>query len=89
MASSKPESLLSDSIHFERYFVERGAKDEVLGVKFLGADKAKPATGVLEAIRESELLIIYPSNSVASIITILTVKRVGDTVRTTDMKKWR
>jgi LPPG:FO 2-phospho-L-lactate transferase len=37
------------SVHFEEYFVKRGSKDEVLGVEFLGADKAEPAEGVLES----------------------------------------
>jgi LPPG:FO 2-phospho-L-lactate transferase len=83
--------LIEDgSVHFEEYFVKRGAKDEVLGVEFLGADKAKPATGVLESIREAELVVICPSNPVVSIGTILAVKGVRDAIKRTDAKKkWR
>jgi LPPG:FO 2-phospho-L-lactate transferase len=75
------------SVHFEEYFVKRGAKDEVLGVEFLGADKAKPAAGVLESIREAELVIICPSNPIVSIGTILAVKKIRDALRHTDAKK--
>ena len=75
------------SVHFEEYFVKRVAKDEVLGVEFLGADKAKPASGVLESIREAELLIICPSNPVVSIGTILSVKGVREAVKRTTAKK--
>jgi LPPG:FO 2-phospho-L-lactate transferase len=75
------------SVHFEDYFVKRVAKDEVLGVEFLGADKAKPASGVLESIREAELLIICPSNPVVSIGTILSVKGVREAVKRTTAKK--
>jgi LPPG:FO 2-phospho-L-lactate transferase len=47
-------SIEEGSVHFEEYFVKRGGKDEVLGVDFVGADKAKPAAGVLESSRDSD-----------------------------------
>ncbi len=75
------------SVHFEEYFVRRDAKDEVLGVDFFGADKATPASGVLESIREAELLIVCPSNPIVSISTILAVNGVRDAVKRTDAKK--
>jgi LPPG:FO 2-phospho-L-lactate transferase len=75
------------SVHFEEYFVKRGAKDEVLGVEFFGADKANPAAGVLESIRDAELLIVCPSNPIVSIGTILTVHEVRDAVKRTKAKK--
>ena len=75
------------SVHFEEYFVKRRAKDEVLGVDFLGADKAKPAAGVLESIKEAELVIVCPSNPIVSIGTILAVKKVRNALRYTDAKK--
>ena len=74
-------------VHFEEYFVKRGGKDEVLGVEFLGADKAKPATGVLESIMEAEKVIVCPSNPIVSIGTILAVKGVRDALRHTSAKK--
>ncbi len=75
------------SVHFQEYLVERGAKDEVLGVEFLGATNAKPAVGVVESIMEAEMVIICPSNPVVSIGTILAVKEVRDALRYADAKK--
>jgi LPPG:FO 2-phospho-L-lactate transferase len=80
--------LIDDGlVHFEEYFVKRAAKDEVLGVEFVGADKAKPAAGVLEAIEDAELLIVCPSNPIVSIGTILSVDGVRNAVRRTGAKK--
>jgi LPPG:FO 2-phospho-L-lactate transferase len=75
------------SVHFQEYLVKRGAKDEVLGVEFLGADDANPAPSVIESIREAELAIICPSNPIVSIGTILAVKGVRDALRHTDAKR--
>jgi LPPG:FO 2-phospho-L-lactate transferase len=75
------------SVHFEEYFVKRGAIDEVLGVEFFGADKAKPAAGVLESIKEAEFVIICPSNPIVSIGAILAVNGVRDALRHTAAKK--
>jgi LPPG:FO 2-phospho-L-lactate transferase len=75
------------SVHFQEYLVKRGAKDEVLGVEFLGAEIANPAAGVLESIRKAQLVIICPSNPIVSIGTILAVKGVRDALRHTDAKR--
>jgi LPPG:FO 2-phospho-L-lactate transferase len=75
------------SLHFQEYLVKRGAKDEVLGVEFLGADNAKPAAGVIDAVRTTELVIVCPSNPVVSIGTILAVRGVRDALKQTDAKK--
>jgi LPPG:FO 2-phospho-L-lactate transferase len=75
------------SIHFQEYLVKREAKDEVLGVEFLGAESANPAPGVVESIRDSQLLVICPSNPIVSIGTILAVNGVRDAVRHTGAKK--
>jgi LPPG:FO 2-phospho-L-lactate transferase len=74
------------SIHFEEYFVKNGCRDEVLGVEFLGADVAKPAAGVVEAVLGSELVVVCPSNPVVSIGTILSVDGVREALRQTDAR---
>jgi LPPG:FO 2-phospho-L-lactate transferase len=63
-------------IHFEEYFVQRRAQDEVLGVRFVGVEQARPAPGVLEAIRAAEAVLIAPSNPIVSVGTILAVPGV-------------
>jgi LPPG:FO 2-phospho-L-lactate transferase len=75
------------SIHFQEYLVKRGAKDEVFGVEFLGADNAKPAAGVMESVVNAELVIVCPSNPIVSIGTVLAVKGVRDALRQTNAKK--
>ena len=77
----------SDSMHFQEYFVKRGAKDRVLNVKFVGAETAKPAPSVVESILESRLVIISPSNPIVSIGTILSVKRVREVLRQSKARK--
>jgi LPPG:FO 2-phospho-L-lactate transferase len=63
-------------IHFENYLVQRRAQDQVLGIHFAGAEQARPAPGVLEAIRDAEAILIAPSNPVVSVGTILAVPGV-------------
>jgi LPPG:FO 2-phospho-L-lactate transferase len=75
------------SIHFQEFLVKRGAKDEVFGVEFLGADNVKPAAGVVDAVLNAELVIVCPSNPVVSIGAILAVKGVRDALKQTDAKK--
>ncbi|MFQ6094503.1 MAG: 2-phospho-L-lactate transferase [Candidatus Bathyarchaeia archaeon] len=77
----------SGSMHFQEYFVKRGARDAVLNVKFLGAETAKPAPGVIEAILESKLVIICPSNPIVSIGTILSVKGVREALTRSKARK--
>jgi LPPG:FO 2-phospho-L-lactate transferase len=75
------------SIHFQEYLVKGRAKDEVLGVEFVGADKAEPAAGVIDSLANAELVIVCPSNPIVSIGTILAVKGVRDALRHTEAKK--
>jgi LPPG:FO 2-phospho-L-lactate transferase len=75
------------SFHFEEFLVMRGARDEVLGVEFPGADHAKPAAGVVDAIMDAERLIVCPSNPIVSIGTILAVNGVRKALRRTKAKK--
>ena len=75
------------ALHFQEYLVKRGAKDEVLGVEFVGADNAKPAAGVVDAVMNAELVIVCPSNPVVSIGTILAVNGVRDALKQTEAKK--
>jgi LPPG:FO 2-phospho-L-lactate transferase len=68
-------------LHFQEYWVQRGARDEVKAVQFAGADRARPAPGVLEALAGAECVLICPSNPVVSIDPILSVPGIGDVVR--------
>jgi LPPG:FO 2-phospho-L-lactate transferase len=63
-------------LDFQEYFVKRGAMDTVTNVFFEGAEKAKPAPGVIEAIRDAERIIICPSNPILSIAPILSIPAI-------------
>jgi LPPG:FO 2-phospho-L-lactate transferase len=71
-------------IHFEEYLIKYRSSDTVLGVKFLGADTAEPAPGVIESIEEADVIIIAPSNPIVSIGTILSLKDVKATLMKTN-----
>ncbi|MEM2914212.1 MAG: 2-phospho-L-lactate transferase [Candidatus Bathyarchaeia archaeon] len=75
------------SMHFEEYLVRRGAKDTVLGLKFLGIENATAASGVIDSILHSDLVIICPSNPIVSIGPILSVKGVREALRSTEARK--
>jgi LPPG:FO 2-phospho-L-lactate transferase len=75
------EAGRSLDLHFQEYWVLRGARDEVKSVRFEGADLARPAPGVLEAIGEAEVIVLCPSNPIVSIDPILAVPGVRDAVR--------
>ena len=60
-------------LDFQKWFVARGHRDRVTGVRFGGAEAAGPAPGVLEAIAAAELVVIAPSNPFVSIEPILAV----------------
>lgn len=65
-------------MHFQEYLVKRGAKDRILGVRYIGAEAARPAPGVLEAIRGAQAILLPPSNPVVSIGTIMAVPGVRE-----------
>ena len=71
-----PASGLVLDLHFQEYWVRRRATDDVKGVRFAGADAAGPAPGVLEAIREADVVVICPSNPVVSVGPVLAVPGV-------------
>jgi LPPG:FO 2-phospho-L-lactate transferase len=64
------------SFPFQHWFVARGHRDEVEGVRFEGSEDAAPAPGVVEAIRGADLLLVAPSNPYVSIWPVLAVKAI-------------
>lgn len=67
-------------LHFQEYMVKRHCSDEVQDVVFIGASEAKPAPGVLDAIKDAEAILIAPSNPIVSIGSILAVPGIHDTL---------
>ena len=69
-------------LDFQEWFVRRRHADRVDGVRFEGAEDARPAPGVLDAIKEADVVVIAPSNPFVSIQPILAVPGVEETLRT-------
>jgi LPPG:FO 2-phospho-L-lactate transferase len=68
-------------LHFQEYLVKRRAEPVVRGIRFDGIDKARPAKGVLESIRDANRILICPSNPLISIGPILAVASVREALR--------
>jgi LPPG:FO 2-phospho-L-lactate transferase len=64
------------SFPFQEWFVARGHRDEVDRVRFEGAEDAAPAPGVLEALRDADVILIAPSNPYVSVGPIVAVDGV-------------
>lgn len=58
---------------FQEWFVARGHEDEVDALVYEGADTARPAPGVLDALAAADAIVIAPSNPFVSIHPILAV----------------
>ncbi|MFE9422333.1 2-phospho-L-lactate transferase [Kitasatospora sp. NPDC006697] len=61
------------AVHFQEYWVKLHAAVDAEAIIPVGADTAKPAPGVLEAIAAADVILFPPSNPVVSIGTILAV----------------
>ena len=68
-------------MHFEEYMVRLRTVAKVQGVRFRGANSARPAEGVLNSIKEAKGIIISPSNPVVSIGAILAVPGIRSALR--------
>jgi LPPG:FO 2-phospho-L-lactate transferase len=68
-------------ISFQEYFVKERHDIPVHAVRFVGADEASPAPGVLEAILEASAIVVAPSNPLVSIGPLLAVPGVEDALR--------
>jgi LPPG:FO 2-phospho-L-lactate transferase len=67
---------------FQEWYVGRGHRDEVTAVRYEGADDARPAPGVVEALETAGLIVLAPSNPYLSIGPILAVGAVRETLAT-------
>jgi LPPG:FO 2-phospho-L-lactate transferase len=67
-------------LDFQTYYVRRRHADPVSAIRFDGAEEARPAPGVLEAIAEADLVAVAPSNPFISIAPILAVPGMREAV---------
>ena len=71
------------AVHFQEYWVRLRAEVPARAVVPVGLDRATPAPGVLEAIRDADVVVLPPSNPVVSLGTILGVPGIRDALAST------
>ena len=77
-AASGPQA-----IHFQEWWVRLRAAVPAQQIVAVGIDQARPGPGVLQAIRDADVVLLPPSNPVVSIGIILGVPEVRETLRGT------
>jgi LPPG:FO 2-phospho-L-lactate transferase len=60
-------------IHFQEWWVRHRGEVPTSRFVFVGAETAKPAPGVLEALADADVVLVAPSNPVVSIAPVLAV----------------
>ncbi|MFD0887710.1 2-phospho-L-lactate transferase, partial [Streptosporangium algeriense] len=66
------------AVHFQEWWVRLRASVPAERIILVGAEEARPAPGVLQAIAEADVVILPPSNPVVSIGTILQIKGIRE-----------
>jgi len=85
--SDDPVATMIDSdaglLAFQNYFVERRCAPAVRAIRFEGAQAARPAPGVIEAIGDprNRAIVIAPSNPWLSVAPILAVPGMSEALR--------
>ncbi len=68
------------TIHFQEWWVRLHAKVPARGFLPVGAERATPAPGVLDAIAGADFVLLPPSNPVVSIGVILAIPGIAEAV---------
>lgn len=68
------------TIHFQEWWIRHRAALPARRFVFTGAEQAKPAAGVLDALARADAVLVAPSNPVVSIAPILAVPGLRDAV---------
>ncbi|HEX5201908.1 MAG TPA: 2-phospho-L-lactate transferase [Actinoplanes sp.] len=70
------------AIHFQEWWVRYRGDLPTHRFVFVGADAAKPAPGVIDAIAGADVVLLAPSNPVVSIAPILAVEPIREAIAT-------
>ncbi len=69
------------TLRFQDYLVRRRARGRVQSIHLRGIKSARPAPGVLSALRNSDAIILPPSNPFVSILPILGIRGVRQAIQ--------
>ncbi len=74
------QTVAGEELPFQEYFVHQGCEPQVTGFRFVGAEAARAAPGVVEAIHNADAIVICPSNPWVSIAPILSVAEIREEI---------
>jgi len=75
------DTLELGELPFQEYFVHQQCQPAVRAFRFEGAESARPAPGVIDALCEADAIILTPSNPWVSVAPILAVPGVRDALQ--------
>jgi LPPG:FO 2-phospho-L-lactate transferase len=78
-----PDTGTRSAIHFQEWWVRHHATLPAHSFVQVGVETAQPAPGVLDALRNADIVLLPPSNPVVSVGTILGVPGIRQALRTT------
>jgi len=70
-------------LHFQEWWIREQAGPDVARVEYRGAAAAAAAPGVVERIRDADVIVVAPSNPVVSIAPIVAVPGIAAALATT------
>jgi LPPG:FO 2-phospho-L-lactate transferase len=82
------ETASQDTLHYEEYFIRYRCEPHVRRFSYSGIEDARPAPGVLDAIESSDIVVIAPSNPIASIFPIVSVPGIREALVNNREKVW-
>ena len=63
-------------MHLQEYWVKHRGRDPVEGIQYIGAEKARPNPEAINAMHDSDLVVLAPGNPLTSIGPIINIKGV-------------
>lgn len=63
-------------LHLQEYWVKHRGKDQVIGIQYIGAEKARPNPEAINAIHDADMIILAPGNPLTSIGPMLQIKGI-------------
>lgn len=78
-----PDTGVKSAIHFQEWWVKYRAQLPAESITQVGAAKASPAPGVVEAITQADLVLLPPSNPIVSIGAILSIHAINEALLAT------
>ena len=76
--STKLITKQGEKLDFQNYFVEKKGKPRLKNITYKGSGQAKVSNKLLRTIKESDTIIIGPSNPYLSIGPILSLRKIKD-----------